>query len=88
MDRWFQWISRALGWISAILVAFMLLSGYGVTESRFFTALTLGYWNKALSQQWHAWWGVPIALIISLCLHILMTEVLRKRRNDQKELAK
>jgi hypothetical protein len=82
MDKYLQRSGRWLGWISAILVVLMLITGYGVTENRLFNMLTFGVWNKAIAQQWHVGWIIPVLLMLSLTTHIIIAETLRRRRNN------
>jgi hypothetical protein len=82
-EKWVRGIGRLLGWISAILILLMLVSGYGVTEYRVFNTLTFGYWSKVSSQQWHEWWGIP--LLVSVGFHIGIAKLPKKRDGDQKE---
>ena len=59
---------RILGWISALGVLFMVLTGYGITQARLFDTWTSGLWSKVLSQIAHENVGIP--LVIILCVHI------------------
>lgn len=58
---------RVLGWATTGLLALLLLSGYGITDFRVVTSLTLGLLDKATSQQVHELLGVP--LIVLLMFH-------------------
>jgi hypothetical protein len=59
---------RILGWLTAALVILGLVSGYGVTEFRVVTPLTLRLLTKATAEQLHDALAIP--LVVVLLLHL------------------
>ena len=78
---WIRRAGRMLGWLSAVLVALMLLSGYGMAQFRTVEAWTLGLLGKAAAQRWHELLGVPV--LAAALAHILA--VMISRRLEPKE---
>ncbi len=73
-------IGRFCGWLALGLLLFTLLTGYGITEYRIVTPLTLGVLNKAVSQHLHSY--TEAGLVILLLVHVVIA--VRARRNEDK----
>ena len=66
-------IRRVIRWLLLLVVVFLLLSGFGITEFRVVETITFGLLTKNLAFQMHTspyLWGVFIAL---LALHIYLS---------------
>ncbi len=61
-------IGRWCGWVAFVLLLLTLLTGYGISQFRIVTGLTLGVLSKAVSQRWHHYTDVP--LLIFVLLHV------------------
>jgi thiosulfate reductase cytochrome b subunit len=61
-------IGRICGWGTMALVLLTLLTGYGITQFRIVSPLTLGVLNKAVAQRFHAYTDLP--LVIFLTFHV------------------
>jgi hypothetical protein len=61
-------IGRICGWFAMGLVLLTLLTGYGITEFRIVSPLTLGLITKAVAQRWHAYTDLP--LVFFLAFHV------------------
>jgi hypothetical protein len=57
-------IGRICGWVGLGLLLFTLLTGYGISEFRIVTSLTLNLLNKALAQRLHAYTEIPMLALL------------------------
>jgi thiosulfate reductase cytochrome b subunit len=67
------WVSlkKVVHWLLFLVVALMLLSGFGIVDYQVVQTITFGILNKATAFQLHInlWW----VLIVLLALHVLLT---------------
>ena len=61
-------VGRWFGWAALILLAFTLLTGYGISQFRIVSSLTLGLLDKVSSHRWHQYTDIP--LIILTLIHV------------------
>jgi len=93
MPEWFKSkrnirrIGRWCGWAALILLAFTLLTGYGISEFRIVTGATLGLLNKAVSQRWHHYTDAPLLFfaLAHVAIAVWFRFSARKRRDKCKE---
>jgi cytochrome b subunit of formate dehydrogenase len=94
MLEWFksrrniQRIGRWCGWAALILLAFTLLTGYGISQFRIVSSVTLGLLDKASSHHWHHYTDIP--LIVFTLVHVTIAVWVRlsaKKRRDKCEEA-
>jgi hypothetical protein len=76
-------IGRCCGWATLVLVLLTLLTGYGITQFRIVSPLTLGLLTKALAQRWHAYTDLP--LIVLLAFHVGIALWWRRSASRPKE---
>jgi thiosulfate reductase cytochrome b subunit len=57
-------IGRWCGWAALILLAFTLITGYGISQFRVVGSLTFGLLGKASSHRWHHYTDVPLVVFI------------------------
>ena len=79
----FRTIGRVCGWLALGLLLFTLLTGYGITEFRIVTPLTLGVLNKAVAQRLHSY--TEAGLVFLLLVHVVIA--VRSRRTGDKKKA-
>jgi cytochrome b subunit of formate dehydrogenase len=76
-------IGRWCGWAALVLLAFTLLTGYGISQFRIVTGLTFGLLNKASSHKLHHYTDIP--LIVFTLVHVIIAVWgrlgTRRRRN-------
>ena len=63
-------IGRWCGWAALILLAFTLLTGYGISQFRIVNSLTFGLLDKVSSHRWHHYTDIP--LIILTLTHVVI----------------
>jgi magnesium-transporting ATPase (P-type) len=68
-------IGRWCGWAALILLAFTLLTGYGISQFRVVNSLTFGLLNKVSSHRWHHYTDIP--LVIFTLVHVAIAVWLR-----------
>jgi hypothetical protein len=56
-------IGRWFGWAALALLAFTVLTGYGISQFRIVNSLTLGLLGKASSQRLHHYTDVPLVVL-------------------------
>lgn len=61
-------VGRWCGWIALALLAFTLLTGYGISQFRIVGSLTFGLLNKAVAHRLHHYTDIP--MIIFALIHI------------------
>jgi hypothetical protein len=61
-------IGRWFGWAALALLAFTLLTGYGISQFRVVNSLTFGVLDKVSSHRWHHYTDIP--LIIFTLIHV------------------
>jgi cytochrome b subunit of formate dehydrogenase len=61
-------IGRWCGWAALILLAFTLITGYGISQFRVVGTLTFGLLDKASSHRWHHYTDVP--LVVFILMHV------------------
>jgi hypothetical protein len=89
MSNWFRnknnirAAGRYCGWGTLVLVLLTLLTGYGITQFRIVSPLTLGLLTKAVAQRWHAYTDLP--LIVLLAVHVGIALWWRKSASRPKE---
>ncbi|MBN2086176.1 MAG: hypothetical protein JW748_13235 [Anaerolineales bacterium] len=76
-------IGRYCGWLGLGLLLFTLLTGYGISDFRIVTPLTLNLLNKAVAQRLHAYTEAP--MVILLMLHIGVSVWARSTEAKKKE---
>ena len=64
-------VGRWCGWAALVLLLFTLLTGYGISEFRIVTGMTLGVLNKAVSHRWHHYTDVPL-LVFALAHGVIV----------------
>lgn len=57
-------IGRWCGWAALILLAFTLITGYGISQFRVVGSLTFGLLDKASSHRWHHYTDIPLVILI------------------------
>lgn len=72
-------MARLLGWLAVILLALVVLTGYGITEYRTVDTITFGLLNKASSQRLHEWLDIPLLVVVGVHLGLVLW-ARRKRR--------
>lgn len=76
-------IGRWCGWAALVLLAFTLLTGYGISQFRIVNSLTFGLLDKASSHRLHHYTDVP--LIVLTLVHVTIAVwgrlSVRKRRD-------
>ncbi|MFL7793142.1 MAG: hypothetical protein AB8I69_13440 [Anaerolineae bacterium] len=55
-------IGRWFGWAALILLAFTILTGYGISEFRIVSSLTFGLLDKVSSHRWHHYTDLPLTV--------------------------
>lgn len=70
VNRWqlIRRIGRWCGWAALVLLAWTMLTGYGISQFRVVTSLTAGILNKAVSQRLHHYTDVP--LLVFALVHV------------------
>ncbi|MFN2269882.1 MAG: hypothetical protein ACK2US_03520 [Anaerolineae bacterium] len=63
-------IGRWFGWAALILLAFTLITGYGISQFRIVNSLTFGLLDKVSSHRWHHYTDIP--LIIFTLIHVVI----------------
>jgi hypothetical protein len=81
--RLLRTVGRYCGWLGLGLLLFTLLTGYGITEFRVVTPLTLNLLNKAAAQHLHAYTEAPMAAL--LLVHIGIAVWARRSGYQHKE---
>lgn len=76
-------IGRYCGWGTSVLMLLTLLTGYGITQFRIVSPLTLGLLTKAAAQRWHAYTDLP--LIVLLAFHVGIAVWWRRSASRPKE---
>jgi thiosulfate reductase cytochrome b subunit len=61
-------IGRWCGWAALILLAFTMITGYGISEFRVVGTLTFGLLGKASSHRWHHYTDAP--LVVFILVHV------------------
>jgi hypothetical protein len=65
-------IGRWCGWAALILLLLTMLTGYGISEFRTVSSLTLGALNKAFSHKLHHYAGIPLLVLVLAHVSISM----------------
>ena len=68
-------VGRWCAWATAALLLFTVLTGYGISEFRIVSQLTLGILGKAVSHRLHHYTDGP--LLAFLCAHVGISVWLR-----------
>jgi len=63
-------VGRWCGWVAFVLLLFTLLTGYGISEFRIVTSMTLGVLDKGVSHRWHHYTDVP--LLVFALAHVVI----------------
>jgi Ni,Fe-hydrogenase I cytochrome b subunit len=90
MLEWFkskrniQRIGRWFGWAALILLAFTLLTGYGISQFRVVTNLTFGLLDKVTSHQWHHYTDIPLLVFTLVHVTIAVWGRLRAKKSARK----
>ena len=79
----FRTVGRVFGWLAAGLLLITLLTGYGISDFRTVTPLTLNLLNKAAAQRLHGYTEAPMAAL--LFVHIGIAVWARRSSNRKKE---
>jgi hypothetical protein len=61
-------IGRWCGWAALIILAFTLLTGYGISQFRIVSSLTFGLLDKVSSHRWHHYTDIP--LVVFTLVHV------------------
>ncbi|HXX87026.1 MAG TPA: hypothetical protein VEH86_01075 [Candidatus Acidoferrum sp.] len=69
-DRYLQRFNRMLAWITVVLFAFLVISGFGMTNPGLTTRLTGGFFNPSFSMYLHVNLAVPVLLLV--LIHVLI----------------
>ena len=80
-------IGRWLGWAALALLAFTVLTGYGISQFRIVNSLTFGLLHKASSHRLHHYTDIPLAVFTLMHVSIAVWGRLgaRKRRRTCEE---
>lgn len=62
---------KIVHWSMAVAIVFYVITGYGITDFRIVTPLTLGIFDKATSLKLHEGLGIPF--IVLLLIHLYQT---------------
>lgn len=63
-------IKRIVSWLLVIMVALLVVSGYGITNFRTVQSLTFGWLNKPLAFRIHE--GLALPFIVLVVVHIAL----------------
>jgi cytochrome b subunit of formate dehydrogenase len=63
-------IGRWCGWAALLLLAFTLITGYGISQFRIVSSLTFGLLDKVSSHRWHHYTDIP--LVIFTLAHVII----------------
>jgi hypothetical protein len=74
---------RWLGWLTVVLILVTILTGYGITEARTVTALTMGLLTKPVAQRLHQF--TEVWIVILLAAHISIALWMRRFEPHGKE---
>jgi len=67
------------GWVTALLLLFTMLTGYGISEFRTVSSLTFGILGKATSQRLHHYTDIPMIIFFSVHVGIALWGRLGRR---------
>jgi cytochrome b subunit of formate dehydrogenase len=71
---------KIIHWLIAAALILYVITGYGITDFRIVTPLTLGIFDKPTSMKIHEGLGIPF--IIILMVHIYLSFFKKKRKKD------
>jgi cytochrome b subunit of formate dehydrogenase len=80
-------IGRWVGWAALILLAFTILTGYGISQFRIVNSLTFGLLDKVSSHRWHHYTDIPLVaftlvhVTIAVWFRLSTQKSARKRGN-------
>jgi cytochrome b subunit of formate dehydrogenase len=63
-------IGRWCGWAALLLLAFTLITGYGISQFRIVSSLTFGLLDKVSSHRWHHYTDIPLAIFT--LMHVIV----------------
>ncbi|MBN1812327.1 MAG: hypothetical protein JXA14_10860 [Anaerolineae bacterium] len=90
MPKWFKSkrnikrIGRWCGWAALLILAFTLLTGYGISQFRIVSSLTFGLLDKASSHRWHHYTDIPLVILTSVHVIIAVWFRLNARKRTRK----